>query len=342
LRGGVNVCVPFWELPHLPESWVPVLNGMDAVLAPTRFIAETCERSLTRPVVHYPQAVSVPGDVVADRARWGIDPGATAYLIAYDAESDTARKNPLAALSAFEQAFADADDVLLLVKLNQSELSQTQRDEVDTLRNRLAGLSNVRFIEGNLPYRDVLSLYASCDVLVSLHRAEGLGLHLMEAMALGRVVVATGWSGNMDFMTAENSCPVPYQLVPVVSTNAAYAPEADRAEQLWAEADTTEAARVLRLTYEQPELRERIGKQAATDMAERCVSVARAEQLREMAAWPRARCASDRERAALRDLLEAARRSQPDAPGALAYRWARAKRRAVLELRARGLYPDKG
>ena len=339
LRGGVNACVPFWELPHLPESWVPVLNGMDVVLAPTRFIAEACERALTRPVVHYPQAVSVPDDVVSDRARWGIPPGATAYLISYDAESDTARKNPLAALSAFEQAFTDADDALLVVKLNQSELSQTQRDEVDALRTRLARLPNVRFIEGNLPYRDVLSLYASCDVLVSLHRAEGLGLHLMEAMSLGRVVVATGWSGNMDFMTAENSLIVPYRLVPVTSTNAAYAPEVGRGGQLWAEADIAEAARLMRVAFEQPDLRERMGGQAAGDMAALRASVARAEQLREIANWPRARCAGGRERAVMRDLLEATRRSQPDAPGTLAYRWGRAKRRAVLELRARGLYP---
>ena len=339
LRTGVNAFVLFWDLPHLPESWVPVLDGMDVVLAPTRHIASACEAALSRPVVHYPQAVNMPDGIVADRARWEIPPDVTAYLVSYDAESDTARKNPLAALAAFEQAFTGSDDVFLVVKVNLSSISQSQRDEVDALRRRLSPLANVRFIEGNLPYRDVLSLYASCDVLISLHRAEGLGLHLMEAMSLGLVVVATAWSGNMDYMTAENSFPVPYQLVPVESTNAAYAPEVGREGQVWAEADIDEAARVLRLTHEQPQLRERIGRRAEQDMTALRESPARLAPLRELASTPTPPHASTAERAVLRDLLESKRRSSPEAPGPLAYRWARAKRRVVLELRARGLYP---
>ena len=342
LRSGVNVCVPFWELPQLPESWVPILDGMDVVLAPTRFIAEACEAALSRPVVHYPQAVIVPADVAADRERWGIPPGTTAYLISYDAESDTARKNPLAALAAFEQAFADTNDVFLLVKLNRSELSEVQRQQVESVRERVSALRNARIIEGNLPYRDVLSLYASCDVLVSLHRAEGLGLHLMEAMSLGRVVVATGWSGNTDFMTAENSFAVPYELVPIESTNAAYGPEVGRAGQRWAEADVDAAACILQLTHDRPELRAQVGRQAALDMATRRANVALAEPLRGLAGASHGPRASARERALLRELLEAKRRSQPGAAGALSYRWARLKRRAVLELRARGMYRSGG
>ena len=317
---------------------MPVLDGMDVVLAPTHFIADACRAALSRPVLHYPQAVSLPDDVLPDRERWGIPPESTVYLVSYDVESDTARKNPTAALDAFERAFTDADDALLLVKVNQSALSPAQRDEVDALRRRLSPLHNVRLIEGNLPYRDVLSLYASCDVLVSLHRAEGLGLHLMEAMALGRAVVATNWSGNTDFMTAENSFPVPFELVAVRSDNAAYAPECGRAEQYWAEAAAADAARILRLTYDAPEVRHRVAEQAARDMAARTASVARAEPLREVAKWPGSKRATRAERAALGALLEADRRSKPGASGPLAYRWARTKRRIVLELRARGLY----
>ena len=124
-------------------------------------------------------------------------------------------------------------------------------------------------MEQVLSYQEVLSLYASADVLVSLHRSEGLGLHLMEAMSLGKVVVATDWSGNADFMSPEATVGVPYRLVPVRTGHGAYRPEMGRPGQVWADADVEAAARALRWLHEQPERRRAMGTAAARLMDER-------------------------------------------------------------------------
>jgi glycosyltransferase involved in cell wall biosynthesis len=120
-------------------------------------------------------------------------------------------------------------------------------------------------IDAPMDYRQVLTLYASCDVLVSLHRAEGLGLALLEGMTLGLPVIATGWSGNMDFMTSENSCPVGFSMVPVhSSTQPAYG-RANSGEQIWAEPDLGEAAEWMRRLAADPGLRASIGAKGRAD-----------------------------------------------------------------------------
>ena len=134
--------------------------------------------------------------------------------MSFDIGSDIERKNPWAALDAFQLAFPDERDVRLIVKTKPWPHMRSYRAQAERLAARMAQDDRMRLIDESLDYADVLRLYASCDVMLSLHRSEGLGLHLMEAMSLGTVVVATGWSGNCDFMTAENSIAIPYRLVP--------------------------------------------------------------------------------------------------------------------------------
>ena len=97
-------------------------------------------------------------------------------------------------------------------------------------------------LDAALPRRDLWALTACCDVLVSLHRAEGYGLTIAEAMALGRPVVATGWSGNVDFMAGPGCFAVPWRLVPARDPQATY----DLPDAVWAEADVAAAAVALR------------------------------------------------------------------------------------------------
>jgi glycosyltransferase involved in cell wall biosynthesis len=150
---------------------------------------------------------------------------------------------------------------------------------VELFRREAAVDPRIMVIEESMTYRDVLSLNASCDALLSLHRSEGLGLNLMEAMSLGTVVVATAWSGNMDFTTPENSILVPFRRVPVVSKHSAYAPSLIGEDQTWADPDIDEAARSLRALADDPELRKRLSGRAAADM-----ETARAAFLRGVAA----------------------------------------------------------
>jgi glycosyltransferase involved in cell wall biosynthesis len=261
-------CVPFWELPLVPREWEGILAAMDAILAPTRFIQEACARVVpAERVVHFPQAVFVPAASPV-RDAWGLRPGATVFLVSFDVGSDIERKNPRAAVEAFRRAFPGGENVQLIIKAKPWRNAAALAAQVRKLTEEVAGDSRIRVIDRELEYRELMALYASCDVLVALHRSEGLGLHLMEAMSLGKAVVATGWSGNMDFMSPRNSVPLRYTLVPVRSAHQAYAREASREGQQWAEPDLEDAARALRLLHLEPDRRRALGATAAADMEE--------------------------------------------------------------------------
>jgi len=121
-------------------------------------------------------------------------------------------------------------------------------------------------MEDPLTYQEVVSLYGSCDVFVSLHRSEGFGLALVEAMALGKPVIATAWSGNMTFMNAFNSCLVTYRLVPVKATHVVYSKRLLGTGALWADPNLEDAAAWMVRLVNEPSLRSTIGARAATSI----------------------------------------------------------------------------
>ena len=235
IAASLNAVVPFWELPNLPDAWLPICSTMDVILAPTLFVADACRRSCpdTR-VIHFPQAVDPPDPVVVDRERWRMREGTIAFLCVFDVLSDVQRKNPWGAVRVFQEAFAGRTDVQLVMKVSNASSAQADLTELARLRDLAVDDARVVLIDESLSREDLWSLYASADVYLSLHRSEGLGLGMLEAMAVGTPAVATGWSGNMDFMTAEDSVLVPFVLVPVSGTSiVAY--QGHTAGQHWAE-----------------------------------------------------------------------------------------------------------
>ncbi len=273
-RGAVdprtaNVCVPFWELPLVPQAWVPMLAVMDMVLAPTRFVQTACASAIAADsVLHYPQAVFLPGEIRPAREAWGLARDVTVFLVTFDLGSDIERKNPWAAIDAFRQAFPSDPDVRLVIKARARGLRE-HREQLAALAARAGSDRRMVFVDAALSYREVLELYASCDVMLSLHRSEGLGLHLMEAMTLGKVVVATNWSGNQDYMTPQNSVLIGHRLVPVDPSHAHYRDEVGRPGQLWAEPSLEDAVSALRILRAQADRRAALGSNAASDMDRR-------------------------------------------------------------------------
>ena len=265
-----NVLVPFWELPRLPlmPDWAGLLGAMDVVLAPSRFILEAIERSAPGVrVLHYPQTVFLPEGVTPNREAFGLPRDVVLFYMSFDVTSDVARKNPAAVLAAFRAAFSSSEKVCLVVKIGQTRSGYRWANAADLLAE-LAEMPNTIVIDRQLTYAQTLSLSASCDVYVSLHRSEGLGLNLMEAMSLGRPVIATAWSGNIDFMSPQTSCPIGYELTPVRATHYAYRPEAIGPDQVWAEPRVTEAVAWMRRLADDAALRQQIGgaAQAAMDL----------------------------------------------------------------------------
>ena len=263
----LNVCVPFWELPRVPRVWLPVLRRMDLVLAPTRYIFEALAADLTTtPIIHYPQSVQIPTGIAPDRARWGLPQERVVFAMSFDSQSDIERKNPWAAIDAFSRLEPSKNGAHLMIKLGVS--NDKGRNPLETRLRKLVGSDqSVTVIQQDLEYPDLLSLYASCDAFVSLHRAEGLGLVLMEAMSLGKPVVTTGWSGNMDFTNPRNACLVPYRLIPVQGTTAhAYSRLQIWHKVCWADPDTTSAAALMQRILEEPRFREQLGESGRSSM----------------------------------------------------------------------------
>jgi glycosyltransferase involved in cell wall biosynthesis len=253
--------VPFWELPQVPDSWLGCLSAVDVVLAPSLFVAEAIRSKLPAArIIHFRQAVYPPAQLPAIDAPWADDQSGLTFLCAFDLHSDMERKNPWAVVEAFQLAFADWDGARLVIKVNGADM-EGHADDLRLLRELAEADNRIVIITESYSRDAMWSLYNSADVYVSLHRSEGLGLGPLESMALGKPVVATGWSGNMDFMTDDNSFPIPFELVPVAGTRiGAY--EHEESGQRWAQPDVSAAARAMRALADDDGLRARVGHSA--------------------------------------------------------------------------------
>lgn len=235
----------FWELERFPDTWRDAFRFVDEVWVASEFVRRSIAAASDKPVRLMPMPLDYPTPAAVERQRFGVPDDRFVFLFTFDYHSYPLRKNPEAVIAAFRTAFPrDRDDVCLLVKtLNADRLPDVHLRLLD------ATGSDPRIIvsDGHLSRTDVSSLIACSDAYVSLHRSEGLGLGMAEAMALGKPVVATGYSGNMDFMTADNACLVDFRLVDLPPN--AYPHWQD---QRWAEPDIAHAARQMRMLADDP------------------------------------------------------------------------------------------
>jgi glycosyltransferase involved in cell wall biosynthesis len=242
-----------WELPRLPEDWRRGYRFAHGILASTTFVADAVRRPGGPPVqvVHYP--VPDPDPAPLTRATLGLSDQACLFLSVFDAGSSVERKNPIAAIRAHREAFADRPDRVLLLKTYNTALGGAAWREV---ADACAGAPNIRILDAEMSRREVWGLIRLCDAFVSLHRSEGVGLSLLEAMRIGRPVIATGWSGNMDFMDQQTALLVGYRLVPARDDRGTYS----AAQAEWAEPDVAAAAAGLRRLADEPPFRVRLGE----------------------------------------------------------------------------------
>jgi glycosyltransferase involved in cell wall biosynthesis len=264
----VNAGYFWWELPVIPEMWVKSLELFDVLVAGSQYLRGTFERVVDGTAIVYAQhAMEDFGAIQSDRSKFGIPTDKVVFVCIVEPTSDPARKNPLGAIKAFQNAFSSDDSAHLVIKVNNALVSRASSGMLAQLRADAAGLGDrVTLIDGTLEYGEVLQLYASCDVFVGLHRAEGLGLGLMEAMALGKPVISTAWSGNMTFMNRTNSCLVGFHLVPVDGSLRVYSRAFLGDGARWAEPKLDEAVAWMRALARDARLRQSIGRKAAEDM----------------------------------------------------------------------------
>lgn len=267
-RDRLSAVVVFVEHRIMRPELLPFLRAVDLVLTPTDFVAEAVAAAVPDGVtVPFRQSVVIPGDIRVDRSRWGMRSDAVTFVFGFDTYSDSNRKNPLGLVRAFRAAFPGRDDVALLIKVGHLDEDGALGGQAIQAVAEAHGDARITFLRENLDYADVLSLYASADVVSSLHRSEGLGLLMMEAMSLGTPVMATGFSGNLDFMTEDNSILVEHDLVTVDTPYPGY--QHVCGVDVWAEPDEKSAVRALRALADDDGLRSRLADNGLRDMEER-------------------------------------------------------------------------
>lgn len=262
----------WWELDRMPRAWRRWAKLMDEIWVGSRFVQETFQRALPGKTVRLvPLPVPEPRPSKAGRGDFGLAEDRFTVLTALDLSSGWHRKNPLGSIKAFRHAFPDPGRAQLLLKVSGADQNP---DQLARLRREIGGLPNVHILDRTLPLEDLAALVRCCDVLLSLHRSEGLGLFIAEAMWLGTPVVATAYSGVMDMLDEDNAMLVRYQLVPV-DPNDYPSVEPDAR---WAEPDLDHAADCLRRLADSPALRTEL-REKARQRAERQFSLDRFREL---------------------------------------------------------------
>lgn len=236
----------FWELETAPNWFGKAIHLVDELWAPTRFIEKMLrDFAPSRVPVTYVPLPLVPPEVddLISREDVGLDDRFT-FLFVFDFLSVMKRKNPIGIIEAFSRAFGPGEGPRVVIKAINGDHRPRERDELMTAASRRP---DVTVSDGYMSRKHTLSLLSRADCYVSLHRSEGLGLTIAEAMGLGTPVIATQYSGNLDFMDDSNSWFVPWSRVRVGDGAEGYDPRAT-----WAEPDIDAAARVMRRVWESP------------------------------------------------------------------------------------------
>lgn len=232
-----------WELEAVPDDWVKAAELVDEIWAPTEFVAEAMRRRMPCPVFRMPPGVEIgPIEPIA-RGELGLPEDHFIFLFMFDLHSQMHRKNPVGVFEAFREAFRDDDKATLVIKCTGGDIHGGDLAILgETIRGR-----NVILLDRLMTRAQAYGLIGMSDCFVSLHRSEGFGLGLAEAMLLGKPVIATGYSGNLDFMTRENSYLVDYEMVEITEDRPIYT-----RGNIWAEPSIPHASALMRQVYDRP------------------------------------------------------------------------------------------
>jgi glycosyltransferase involved in cell wall biosynthesis len=256
--GSYNIIFPAWELSKYPQAWIASMERFDEVWAQSRFTHDALAAAVSKPVVHMSEASEVRLSSPMGRRQFGIPERAYAFLFFFDFSSYVDRKNPFATIEAFARLRDERPDadLCLILKTNTANAKAADRRRFEDAVRSLS--SRLQVIDKTLTDNETKNLVRCCDCFVSLHRSEGFGHGLSEAMYLGKPVIATRYSGNLDFMNDENSFLVDCDLVPVGKDQYVF-PEG----QVWAQPRTAQAVGFMRRLVDEPDEGRRRGRIAS-------------------------------------------------------------------------------
>lgn len=255
--GRYNIALWYWELEQFPARWHANFDFYDEIWVVTEFCRKALAAVSPIPVHKITVPLYLDPAPAMTRADFGLEEKDCVFLFIFDFHSTVARKNPGGLIEAFRRAFSPTDDAILVMKSINSSYHPAQAAEL----KKAASSLRVRWIEEHLPGGQIDALVETVDCYVSLHRSEGLGLGMAQAMARGKPVIATGWSGNLEFMNDDNSLLVPYKLFPVLESAGSYDPGHE-----WASADLDAAAERMRWVFTHRGEAASLGERARTSI----------------------------------------------------------------------------
>lgn len=243
-----------WETDCFPEQWLDRFSYLDEVWVGSQFMASAIAAYSPVPVTVVPYVVEAPKSIAIKPSP---DDSPFTFFFSFDYRSIVERKNPLGLIEVFRAAFVSGERVRLHIK---SSHASSRPEYARQLQNAATGLP-VEFMDGIVDTQTNWELIASADAYVSLHRSEGFGLGMAEAMALGKPVMATAYGGNCDYMNSDNSALVDYTLRKTLKVYPPYP-----IGTIWAEADYGDAIKKMRRLYEDDVWRQVISRNAQTYM----------------------------------------------------------------------------
>ncbi len=246
-----------WELPEWPTEWHHAYNLVDEVWASSQFVHDAYAKSSPKPVRQMPMAVDVEPTAHLTRRDFQLPEGRFLFVFSFDFLSSLARKNPQACIEAFQKAFPIGDEPVGLVL---KAMRATDRDPLwQEILEKVIYDSRIVIISETLERSALLDLYRVCDCYLSLHRSEGFGRSMVEAMMLGRPVVATSFSGNIDYMKTNNSYLVEYDLRTLQDNEYAFGDS-----QVWAEPKIDNAVNQIKAVFAESNERQKVAQSGKT------------------------------------------------------------------------------
>ncbi|GAB4282493.1 MAG: hypothetical protein Fur0025_11730 [Oscillatoriaceae cyanobacterium] len=256
-EGKYNIGFWAWELPEFPNEWMAAFNWFDEIWTYSGYCQDAISRVSPIPVIKVMPSVWLPTPSIG-KSELGLPTDKFIFLFSFDFFSIFERKNPLAVIEAFKQAFGQDDRVLLVLKCSNSQRFPAQ---TQAMQAAVTGRENILIIDKVLARAEVNALLYNCDAYVSLHRSEGFGLGMAEAMFYGKPVIATGYSANLEFMNVANSFLVKYDLVALEQDIRPY-----KKGNLWAQPDINHAAELMAWVFQNQAAAAQVGARGQRDI----------------------------------------------------------------------------
>jgi glycosyltransferase involved in cell wall biosynthesis len=290
-RSGIyRIAYWAWELDTIPEEWAELSPLLDAIWSPTAFVADAFRQRMPVPVEQVLPGVELSEIETVTKAELGIPENNYVFMFMFDMCSQMIRKNPLALIKAFRAAFRPTDHASLVIKVSRGR----SHPEAFAALEHAAREAGVIIVDEVLSRARAYGVIEMCDCFVSLHRAEGFGLCLAEAMLMGKPVIATNYSGNLAFMHPGNSLLVDYRLTDIADDNPIY-----EGGNHWANPSVEHAAALMRQCYDEPEEAQALGAIGQAEAREKLSLQAAGQRMAEQLAKVPAFAAPFRDRHAL-------------------------------------------